>query len=393
MSPCRRSSTAVAVLRLVLPLGSEGAALTEGLERALALRALCAVEHQHAVEVVELVLDHAGLEPGRLDRELLPADVHRVRPDEQRPLDVDDDAREAETSLLCGREVVVRAPVDLGVDHDGRLSLGADLEDEHAPEGPQLRGSQPDADRVPHQPDHPLSLLGELIVELGHRRGRRLEHGIAELDDLGECRVAPLEGLLVEALGRLGLDRPVVLELLDRGCRLVGHGFESSQGDCKAENRQWMGTGSGVWAHSRREAAPMPVLRQRGLAERDKVDAEALERLASGQFGVVSTSQLRRLGLTRAAISGWVKSRRLCPIHPRIYALGHCSLSLPARLTAALLYAGSSAVLSHTTAGWAWQLIEAEPTTIHLTVPGRRRSLPRIRIHHSRQVTPVHRRG
>lgn len=56
-------------------------------------------------------------------------------------------------------------------------------------------------------------------------------------------------------------------------------------------------------------------------------------------------------------------------------------------------YAGPRAVLSHTTAAWVWSLIETEPTRIHVTVPGRRRSLPNVRIHHSRNVDPVHSLG
>jgi very-short-patch-repair endonuclease len=66
--------------------------------------------------------------------------------------------------------------------------------------------------------------------------------------------------------------------------------------------------------------------------------------------------------------------------------LGHGALSLDARLIAALLYSGDAAVFSHTTAAWIWSLIDAEPTRIHLTVPGRRRSLPDVRLHRSRDL-------
>jgi very-short-patch-repair endonuclease len=61
-------------------------------------------------------------------------------------------------------------------------------------------------------------------------------------------------------------------------------------------------------------------------------------------------------------------------------------VSLDARLIAALLYAGDQAVFSHTTAAWIWSLIVTEPTRIHLTVPGRRSSLPGVRVHRSRDV-------
>jgi hypothetical protein len=79
-------------------------------------------------------------------------------------------------------------------------------------------------------------------------------------------------------------------------------------------------------------------------------------------------------------------------VHPAVYALGHSALSLDGRLLAALLYGGEQAVLSHTTAAWAWSLIDVEPTRIHVTVPGRRPSLPDVRVHHSRRIeTAEHR--
>jgi Transcriptional regulator, AbiEi antitoxin/Protein of unknown function (DUF559) len=121
-------------------------------------------------------------------------------------------------------------------------------------------------------------------------------------------------------------------------------------------------------------------------AERGQPDARRLATLAEKQYGVVSRAQLLSAGVSDSAISRWVVSGRLHRIHPRIYALGHAALSLEGRLRAALMYAGSRAALSHTTAAWAWRLIEAEPIGIHLTVPGRRRSLPGVRIHHSRHV-------
>lgn len=69
-----------------------------------------------------------------------------------------------------------------------------------------------------------------------------------------------------------------------------------------------------------------------------------------------------------------------------MYALGHSALSLDARLAGALLFGGPRALLSHTTAGWAWSLIDTAPKRIHVTVSGRRRSLPGVRVHRSRET-------
>ena len=137
----------------------------------------------------------------------------------------------------------------------------------------------------------------------------------------------------------------------------------------------------------------MPALRRVTPAQRDKLDAEGLAGLSTRQHGVVSRSQLQERGVSRSAISRWVVAGRLHRIHPGVYAVGHSALSLNARLWAALLYAGSEAAFSHTTAAWLWQLIDAEPTRIHLTVRGRRHSLPGVRLHHSRRLEPVDCRG
>jgi predicted transcriptional regulator of viral defense system len=128
----------------------------------------------------------------------------------------------------------------------------------------------------------------------------------------------------------------------------------------------------------------MTFLRRFGSDSRTKFDAEAIARLAERQYGAISRGQLLIAGVGRATLQRWVAAARLHRIHPGVYALGHAALSLDGRLVAALLYAGDAAVLSHTTAAWVWRLIDAEPTRIHITVPGRRSSLPGVRVHHSR---------
>lgn len=137
----------------------------------------------------------------------------------------------------------------------------------------------------------------------------------------------------------------------------------------------------------------MPLLRPKTPAQRGKLDAEGLAAVAGRQSGVVSRAQLESIGVSDSAISRWAAGQRLHRIHPGVYALGHRALSLRGRLWASQLYAGPDAVFSHTTAGWLWSLIDAEPQRIHLTTPGRLRSLPEVRGHHSRQVIAVHRRG
>ncbi|MFI5027232.1 MAG: hypothetical protein ACHQCI_10850, partial [Solirubrobacterales bacterium] len=87
--------------------------------------------------------------------------------------------------------------------------------------------------------------------------------------------------------------------------------------------------------------------------------------------------------LSDTMVARWLGNGRLLRLHRGVFALGHTTLSLKGCLWAALLYADPDAVLSHMTAAWIWSLIEAQRARVHITVPGRRRSLPDVRVHHS----------
>ena len=137
----------------------------------------------------------------------------------------------------------------------------------------------------------------------------------------------------------------------------------------------------------------MPELRRNTSAERKSGDAVRLAEVAGRQHGVVDVAQLHSCGVSEWAISRWLTAGRLHRIHPGVYALGHSSLPLFGRLFAALLYAAPDAALSHTTAAWLWGLVDAEPKRIHLTVPGRRLSMPDVRVHHSRRPQATTHRG
>ena len=77
-----------------------------------------AVEDQAAVEVVHLVLDDAGLEARRLDRDLSPSGVLGADAHVDRALDVDVDAGQAQAALLHD-VLVAGGPLQHGV-HERR---------------------------------------------------------------------------------------------------------------------------------------------------------------------------------------------------------------------------------------------------------------------------------
>lgn len=66
--------------------------------------------------------------------------------------------------------------------------------------------------------------------------------------------------------------------------------------------------------------------------------------------------------------------------------MGHRGLADEGWLVAAVLYAGSGAMLSHETAAWWWALTDDRPALVDVSAPGRRRSLPGVRVHHPRQL-------
>jgi hypothetical protein len=110
--------------------------------------------------------------------------------------------------------------------------------------------------------------------------------------------------------------------------------------------------------------------------------------LAGRQHGVVTRTQLLRLGLSESAISRAARSGRLHRLYRGVYAVGHTVLTIEGQWMAATLATGG--VLSHATAAAAWDLRRLGAGAIHVTVPGTPGRLRRkgIRLHRSRTLEP-----
>jgi uncharacterized protein DUF559/putative AbiEi antitoxin of type IV toxin-antitoxin system len=109
--------------------------------------------------------------------------------------------------------------------------------------------------------------------------------------------------------------------------------------------------------------------------------------LAERQSGVVARWQLVALGISEHAIDRRVAGKRLLPIHRGVYAVGHSSLRLHGRWTAAVLACGRRAVLSHRDAAALWGIRGTARAKIDVTAPGRTRSgLPGIDLHLVRRL-------
>ena len=115
--------------------------------------------------------------------------------------------------------------------------------------------------------------------------------------------------------------------------------------------------------------------------------------LAERQRGVVHRAQLLALGISGSSISRWEAADRLHRIYPSVYALGHRALDDEGRLRAALLYAGPGSALSHLTAAWWWQLLEAKPRVLHVSAPTAVASVRAVLVHHPSIVERTEHRG
>jgi very-short-patch-repair endonuclease len=104
--------------------------------------------------------------------------------------------------------------------------------------------------------------------------------------------------------------------------------------------------------------------------------------LAEGQFGVVSRRQLLGLGFSRREIETRIHGRRLNPLHPGVYAVGHRLIPSEGRWIAAVLATGPGAVLSHWSAAALWMIRPSSRSVIDVTSAQKGRSWKWIRRHH-----------
>jgi len=109
----------------------------------------------------------------------------------------------------------------------------------------------------------------------------------------------------------------------------------------------------------------------------------AVAELAGRQHGVVATSQLHGLGLTKDSIAGWESRGALHRLHRGVYAVGHTAITRQGRWMGAVLASGPGAVLSHQTAAGLWGIWGSGAGETHVTVPRKTRSQRSVRRHFS----------
>jgi very-short-patch-repair endonuclease len=108
-----------------------------------------------------------------------------------------------------------------------------------------------------------------------------------------------------------------------------------------------------------------------------------IARLAARQHGIVTSRQLRAIGIGRGAIEARLARGALHRVHQGVYAVGHAGLSREAEYLAAVFACGDGAVLSHVSAAALWDLLRPEPGPVHVSIAssnGRHRRAS-IRLH------------
>jgi hypothetical protein len=100
---------------------------------------------------------------------------------------------------------------------------------------------------------------------------------------------------------------------------------------------------------------------------------EILGRIATRQHGVVTWSQLLRVGVSKEEIKRRVSARALLREHRGVYRVGHRAPSVEARYLAAVLACGEGARLSGLAAGHLWGLLKGSAPPPEVTAPTQRR--------------------
>jgi hypothetical protein len=96
-------------------------------------------------------------------------------------------------------------------------------------------------------------------------------------------------------------------------------------------------------------------------------------RIASGNYGVVTRSELLAAGVTSTEIKGRVRRGALIPVHRGVFRVGHLTPSIEATFLAAVKACGERAVLAGLAAAHHLGLLRRKPSRIEVIAPTYRR--------------------
>src|SRR5438034_1327306 len=97
--------------------------------------------------------------------------------------------------------------------------------------------------------------------------------------------------------------------------------------------------------------------------------AARIAAVASRQHGLVTRAQLIDLGITHRQVEGWTASGRLDRVLPGVLRLAGAPTSRAQDLSAAVLWGGADALVSHRSAGELWGFDGVRARKPEITVP------------------------
>ncbi|QIZ39178.1 hypothetical protein FDZ84_01075 [Saccharopolyspora sp. ASAGF58] len=117
-------------------------------------------------------------------------------------------------------------------------------------------------------------------------------------------------------------------------------------------------------------------------------DQDRWAKTVTSQHDVVGVGQLRDFGLSRHVIQAQVEAQRWRRVLPGVYSLFTGPLPRSSLISAALLYGGAWALLSHRTAAEEWGMFPVSADSpVHITLPYKQSSVsqpPLVQVHRSR---------
>lgn len=114
---------------------------------------------------------------------------------------------------------------------------------------------------------------------------------------------------------------------------------------------------------------------------------EALAKKATEQFGLISRDQAIALGLSASGVDRRLRRKRLLRFLPGVYRFPGTVASDHQRILGACLSVGPSALASHATAAFLWNLESRVPKDVELLAPRfAERTLKGVVVHHPRDL-------
>lgn len=115
-----------------------------------------------------------------------------------------------------------------------------------------------------------------------------------------------------------------------------------------------------------------------------------IDRVARGQYGLITWSQLLAAGVPGSSIGRLVERGALIRLFPGVYRVAGAPATWYQRQLAAVLAAGAEAAASHRAAAHLWDVWDGEPA-IEISVPRRQAlRLPGVIVHRTRDPMPIH---